>query len=157
LAATLPGQMSYFLNAFLGQVDNLKKIERKFKSASVVSLTTDIALIPMTEDLFNEMNNSRTENGIGKWEFLTTDVENAILTLIGNEKLSYVEVEYFGGEGGQSGIIWKDRKRIFEAEFQQETVNEILRQLGVVKDKKMSDEFDTVGLGRHRNTVDWLK
>jgi hypothetical protein len=149
--------MGYFLNAFLGPVDNLKKIESKFNKAKVVPVTTEIALIPMTEDLFNEINNYRSENQIGKWELLTTDVENEILTLIGNEKLSYLEVEYFGGEGGQSGIIWKDGKRIFEVEFQQEVVNEILRQFGVVKDKKMRDEFDTVGLGRHRHTEDWIK
>jgi len=149
--------MGYFLNAFLGQVDTLDKIERKFNSAKVVSLTTDIALIPMSENLFNEINNYRGENAIRKWEFLTTDVEDVILALIGNDKLSYVEIEYFGGEGGQSGIIWKDGKRIFEIEFQQEVVNAILREFGVEKEEKMRDEFDTVGLGRHRNTEDWIK
>jgi hypothetical protein len=149
--------MGYFLNAFLGQINNLKRIESKFKKAKVVPLTTEIALIPMTEDLFDEINNYRNENHIEKWELLTTDVENEILKLIGNEKLSYLEVEYFGGEGGQSGIVWKDGKRVFEVSFQQEVVNEILRQFGVVKDKKLRDEFDTVGLGRHRNTEDWIK
>jgi hypothetical protein len=84
-------------------------------------------------------------------------LENEIMKIIGNEKVSYVEVEYLGGEGGQSGIIWNEGKRIFEREFQLEVVNEILRHFGVVKDKKMRDEFDTVGLGRHRNTEDWMK
>jgi hypothetical protein len=148
--------MGYYLNAFLGQVHNLKKIESKFTASKIVPLTTELALIPMTGQLFNEINNYRGNNSIGKWQFLTSDIENEILKLVEDEMVAYIEVEYFGGEGGQSGIIWKDGKRIFEKEFDQEVVNSILRKFGVVKGKSKRDELDTIGLGRHRNTEDWI-
>lgn len=148
--------MGYYLNAFLGRVNNLKKIESKFKTSKVVPLTTEIAFIPMTGKLFNEINNFRGDNGIGKWQFLTADIEVEILKLIDDEMIAYIEVEYFGGQGGQSGIIWRDGKRVFEKVFDQEVANSILRQFGVVKEKSKRDEFDTVGLGRHRNTEDWI-
>jgi hypothetical protein len=67
--------MGYYLNAFLGQVNNLKKIEKQFKSARVVSLANDIALIPMCGDLFNEINNYRSDHDIGKWQFPTRDLK----------------------------------------------------------------------------------
>lgn len=147
--------MGYYLKAFIGRLEDLEKVKGKFQNAKTISLTDEIALTPMTKDLFNEINNYRTNNEIGKYEFLTTDVENEILMIINDGMISYVEVEYWGGEGGQSGIIWKEGKRIFEKDFEQEVVNAILRQFGIVR-SKLRDEFDTVGLGRERNTEDWI-
>ncbi|MCD9017981.1 hypothetical protein [Parachryseolinea silvisoli] len=148
--------MGYNLNAFLGRPDELKIIETRFRTSKVIQLTSDIALIPMTEELFDEINNYRTGNDIGRWQFLTGNVEKEILALVGNDMVAYFEVDYFGGVGGQSGIIWKERTRIFEMESQQDVVNAILRQFGVVKEKGKRDEFDTVGLGRQRKTEDWI-
>ena len=84
-------------------------------------------------------------------------MEKEILGLIGSDMVSYIEVEYFAGEGRQSGIIWMEGKRIFEMEFEQGVVNRVLQHFGVMKGKSKRDEFDTVGLGRHRNTKDWIK
>jgi hypothetical protein len=53
------------------------------------------------------------------------------------------------------GIIWKEGKRTFEADFGKGVINKILNQFGVVKAKSL-DEFDTVGLDRHRWTGDWI-
>lgn len=59
--------MGYNLNAFLGRRDELKKIEAKFRTSKIIQLTSDIALIPMTEELFDEINNYRTAEDIGNW------------------------------------------------------------------------------------------
>lgn len=68
--------------------------------------------------------------------------------------IAYVEAEYFGGMGNQSGIIWRDGKRIFKKLAEQDVINIILNQFGIKRSKSL-DEFDTVGLGRYRNTKDW--
>lgn len=148
--------MGYYLTGFLGRQEDLKGIEKKFQNSKIIPLTDQIALVPMTGELFDEINNYRGNNDIGKYKFLTSDIENEILKVIDGQMISYVEVEYFGGQGGQSGIIWKEGKRIFEKEFDQGVVNSILGHFGIVRGKSM-DEFDTVGLGRHRNTADWLE
>jgi hypothetical protein len=70
--------------------------------------------------------------------------------------LAYIEAEYFGGEGGQSGIIWKDGKRTAEFAYRQEVINNVLRYFGIIANENQ-DEFDTLGLGRHRNTRDWME
>jgi len=149
--------MGYYLNAFLGRPDSLKIIKDRFRTCKVVLLTAEIALIPMTGELFDEINNFRSNHETGTWRFLTTNVENEILALIENDDLAYVEVEYFGGQGAQSGIIWTEGKRWYEKESGQEVLNTILRHFGVIKEKSKKDEFDTVGLGRHRNTNDWIE
>jgi hypothetical protein len=149
--------MSYVLNAFLGQQVDLKIIEEKFKFSKMVPLTSKIGLIPMTKELYDEINNFGTSKAMENWEYLTIDMERQIVRVPGNHMIAYTEIEYFGGSGGQSGIIWKNGIRIFEANFEQDVVNSILRHFGVVTEEFKRDEFDSVGLGRHRDTRDWIQ
>jgi hypothetical protein len=119
-------------------------------------LTQQIALIPMIGDLFNEINDYRANNDIDGYEYLTTDIESETLKTIHIGLIAYIEVEYFGGVGVQNGILWKNNKRIFEQSGTTDVVNSILQQLGITRSKSR-DEFDTVGLNRHRYTEDWLE
>ena len=147
--------MAYLLHAFIGQPDDLKVIEQQFTQAKLVLLTPQIALIPMTENLFNEINQNNQHNSIGKYEFLTTTIEKTILGIIKDRMVAYIEAEYFGGQGVQSGIVWKTGNRIFEEELGVNTINQILKLFGIVRLDPL-DEFDTIGLGRHRHTEKWI-
>ena len=69
--------------------------------------------------------------------------------------VGYIEAAYHGGAGGQSAVIWNKGKRTDLFPQQHRAINEVLRRLGV-SGKNGLDEFDTVGLGDHRNTGDWL-
>lgn len=149
--------MGYYLNSFVGRQERLEKLALQFTSAKVVSLKQGVALVPMTGELFNEINNYRVNNDLKGWEFLTKDVEREILGKIGSDMIAYIEVEFFGGVGGQTGVIWKDGKRVYEEYSKKNVVNSILQQFGVVKDKSSWDEFDSVGLGQHRDTDDWVR
>lgn len=121
-----------------------------------VSLGQDISLIPLTKDLFDQINELGVTESIGDFEYLTGSIELNILRVIKEKSLAYVEVTYFGGEGGQTGIIWKDGKRTVELAYGQEVINIILRVFGVIAEHPQ-DEFDTLGFGRYRNTQDWTK
>lgn len=70
--------------------------------------------------------------------------------IIGGGLVAYVEAEYFGGVGEQSAVLWRDGVR-----EELGSINEALRALGV-RGIAGRDEFDTVDLGRHRSTQDWL-
>ncbi len=144
--------MGYSLHGFIGEKDVLSVFD--YQNAKLIHLFDKLYLIPLTGELFDEVNDFRTNNGIEKFELLTTDIENEILKVIGDRMLSYVEAEYFGGEGGQSGIMWKNGKRIFHETFSKDTINKILKEFGI-KNKLFKDRFDTVGLGKYRNTDDW--
>lgn len=147
--------MGYNLKAFIGQVERLEPVTSRFKNAKLISLNEQIALIPMTGDLFNEINDYRTNNNIDGYEYLTTAIESEILKTINTGLIAYIEVDYFGGVGIQNGILWKNDKRIFEHRGTKDVVNSILQQFGITRSKS-GDEFETVGLNRHRYTEDWL-
>jgi len=147
--------MGYNLKAFIGQVERLEPVTTRFKNAKLIPLTEQIALIPMTDDLFNEINDYRVNNNIDGYEYLTTDIESEIIETINIGLIAYIEVEYFGGTGVQNGILWKNKKRIFEHSGTKAVVNSILQQFGITRSKSR-DEFETVGLNRHRYTEDWL-
>lgn len=148
--------MGYNLKAFIGQVENLGSVTARFKNAKLISLTQQIALIPMTGDLFNEINGYRANNNIDGYEYLTTNIELEILKTIHTGLIAYIEVEYFGGIGVQNGILWKNGKRKLEHSGPKDAVNSILQQFGITRSKSR-DEFDTVGLNRHRYTEDWIE
>jgi hypothetical protein len=79
--------------------------------------------------------------------------------------VAYVEADYFGGTGQQRAVVW-DAGRLalgplnigvneaFPAEGS--PISRALRHLGAQRGK-LGDEFDAVGLLRHRDTEDWIK
>ncbi|MFF1615049.1 hypothetical protein ACFVYA_45435 [Amycolatopsis sp. NPDC058278] len=78
--------------------------------------------------------------------------------------VAYVEADYFGGSGTQSAQVWAGGQvvlgplRLAVGEpipAEGSPISRALRRLGVVKGEHF-DEFDAVGLGRHRETDDWL-
>ncbi|WP_370381502.1 hypothetical protein [Catenulispora sp. GAS73] len=78
--------------------------------------------------------------------------------------VAYVEADYWGGAGTQRAQVWASGHVVFgplssvEGEpFAPEgsPISQALRLLGATKGD-FFDEFDAVGLGRHRDTERWL-
>ena len=69
-------------------------------------------------------------------------------------KVAYVEAEFFGGDGTQACVTWGGTGQGSKPVVNVGAINTALRFLGVqVGDHH--DEFDALGLGRHRGTEDW--
>ncbi|MGW5611730.1 hypothetical protein ACWEWI_37895 [Streptomyces sp. NPDC003753] len=78
--------------------------------------------------------------------------------------VAYVEAEYFGGVGEQRAAVWADgvlavgpldvpaKKWLSRAAS---PISQALRQLGA-RSGLGKDEFEAVGLDRHRNNDDWI-
>jgi hypothetical protein len=147
--------MGYYLRAFVGKQEDLKAITEAYHEAKIISLAQGISLVPHTEKLYDQINIFESSANIELFEFLTANVEDKILKAIDHKAIAYVEADYFGGEGGQVGIIWTGGKRIAEFKYGQDVINAVLKHFGVLADKG-KDEFATLGFGRHRNTADWL-
>src|SRR5262249_61635764 len=69
--------------------------------------------------------------------------------------VAYIEAEIFGGAGTQAHVIFNRGAAQGSAVVSEHAINEALRILGI-KASGAFDEFDAVGLGRHRHTDDWL-
>lgn len=79
--------------------------------------------------------------------------------------MAYVEAEYFGGVGTQAAAVWDARDLalgpLIEAEDPLAAerpfpISQALRRLGVSAQGYV-DEFEAVGLDKHRDMDDWLK
>lgn len=147
--------MGYYLQTFICKQEDANLFTSNFDEAKKVEIGQGICLIPMTSELFDQINDFVESKSIDKFEYLTENIENKILRIIDNRKIAYVEAEYFGGQGGQIAIIWKDNKRYNLLEFGENKINEVLKDFGTItKDGK--DEFLTLGFDHNRHTNDWL-
>ena len=146
--------MGYYLQAFIGKANDIVRIEQAFTLSKVTTLKQDISLIMLTEKLFKQITDSVPSDDIGGFEYLTSKVELKILDAIQNDTIAYIEAEYFGGEGWQSAIIWKNGKRIKEIKLTDNAINSVLDYFGVIAEKG-KDEFDTLQFGILKCDTGW--
>lgn len=147
--------MGYHLTAFIGMQQPLQLIADSFNTAKLVHVGKAIYIIPMTEILYDEINKFKISDDIGSFTYMSENMETVILKIIENNCVGYIEAEYFGGEGGQTALLWENGKRSRLLDFCQDAINSILKHLGIIASGDL-DEFDTIGLGRHRHLEDWL-
>ncbi|WP_125931874.1 hypothetical protein [Thiosocius teredinicola] len=70
----------------------------------------------------------------------------------------YVETDYFGGVGEQGAAAFSGGQLSYGPFYAEiGPINEALASIGVTVSEHAVDEFDAVGLNRHRHTDDWLE
>lgn len=117
-------------------------------------------MVPLSESLLRAVQ-ARWPGGSGSgrlsgvFEFLTPPVESWLLELSKGASIGYVETEYFGGEGFERSAVFRDANVILGPVDGAGAVNSALRALGVAANPGQ-EEFDFVGLGRHRSVEEWL-
>jgi hypothetical protein len=97
--------VGHYLQAFICTKTDSENFAKSFKNAISISLGQGIALVPMTEELFDEINNSQTSCFIKNFKFINENIEEIILKIIENKKLAYVESEYF--------VVLEAKKQLF--------------------------------------------
>ncbi|MBE1573065.1 hypothetical protein ACFORH_30690 [Amycolatopsis roodepoortensis] len=137
----------YCLQAVLVTEPARGELLASVEGARLVPLGHHLSLMPLTEAL--------SDDG----EFRTV-----LVACSEHGAVAYVEAEYFGGVGTQSAQVWDRGETVLGplhlAEDEQapaagSPISQALRRLGVAKGDHF-DEFDAVGLGRHRHTGGWL-
>ena len=71
-------------------------------------------------------------------------------------KLAYIETDYFGGIGTQSGILYENGNISIPLCSGERAINILLRELGVWREVN-KDEFDSLNLGIYRRMDKWIK
>jgi hypothetical protein len=148
--------MAYELTAIIGQKVHL---ERECPNGlKVVRLPLDerLAMVPLTSSLFKSV---QWPSGDGleplpKTEFLLPGVHAWLVAASREGMIGYIEVEYWGGMGTQLVYGWNNGALVYPTE-QESKLNGLLALLGVKRSAEV-DEWDTVGMGRHRHTEEWL-
>lgn len=148
--------MGHCIQIFLGSKDVLDSIHNEFNESKVIPLTQGIALLPMTDDLYDAIPNP---DEIGpKYDgfmFLDRKVMDLLIRKSKFENVGYLETEYFGGMGDQGAVLAKNGQIIFGPQVGAESINKMLSLMGI--ETAGEDEFEVIGLGQFRDNEDWLK
>ena len=146
--------MGYLLEAVVGRVGLLREAVRGLPGAVCVELPQEIAIVPVP-DSFEPVGGL----GFRKLPALLVEAWSA------DGPVGYVEAEYFAGVGTQRAALWSGAALALgplSVEEEQRfavagsPISQVLRALGVDRTGHF-DEFDAVGLGRHRRTEDWCR
>ncbi len=154
------------VKALIAKSDKLAAGIRQLESAVVCPLVQGFSLLPITEALAKGLTlyQSETKAAIAKPIREFSDGLHALAIEISQHSaVAYIATSYFGGQGGQYAFVWDEGSLLFSPttlgyhqDWPNSPISQALRMIGVVAEKG-KDEFDTVGLGKHRETHQWAE
>jgi hypothetical protein len=154
----------YELQAVIADGEVLRAASKEVAGARAVPLPQGLALMPMTGEVVDALTGGGDGRALGFWR-LPTGFDQVLARWSTAGPIAYVEAEYFGGAGEAQAAVWADGVLVLEAQDEPtavlsggdiSAVSQALQRLGVRKGRRDLDEFEAVGLGRHRSTEDWL-
>ncbi|MER8010245.1 hypothetical protein [Streptomyces sp. SLBN-31] len=154
--------MAYELQAVIAGDALLRAATREVPGAHVVSLRQGLALMPMTSGVFDAVTDGSEGGALGFWR-LPGGFDALLAHWSATGPVAYVEAEYFGGVGEQRAAVWADgalaagpldvpAKRRFSRAVS--PISQALQRLGA-RAHPGEDEFEAVGLDRHRSNDGW--
>ncbi|MDO0930148.1 hypothetical protein QQY24_34385 [Streptomyces sp. TG1A-8] len=155
--------MGYELQAVIASDEVLRIASREVPGAQVVPLGQGLSLMPMTDEVFDAVTDGSDGRDLGFWR-LPGGFDTLLAQWSAAGPIAYVEAEYFGGVGEQRAAVWADgalalgpldeptKKRFSRAVS---PISQALRRLGARRSLG-EDEYEAVGLGRHRSNEDWI-
>lgn len=152
----------YRLHAAIAAEPVLRELADSLMHARVVPLGQHLSLLAMTDALFDAATSAGALCLDGFWK-APAGFRQVLAACSAHGPVAYVEAEYFGGVGAQCAQVWDGGtvvlgplnladKEPFPVDGS--PISQALRRLGAAKGEH-ADEFDAVGLGRHRDTDDW--
>lgn len=147
--------MAYTIHGFIIRESSFITIKGLYKNILKSQLNKCLLFIPLTEELYDEIN-TYEGNDLEGFDYLTDKILDFIREISKELEIGYIEAEYFGGDGYQNGLFYRDSKCILKCVNDETAINKVLQGLKVENDPN-KDEFDTVGLGRYRRNEEWMR
>jgi hypothetical protein len=153
----------YCLQAVVATHRVLSDLVAATVNAQIVPLGQQLSLLPVTDALLKAVTIASAAQPSGFWK-MPAGLDHALAACSANGPVAYLEADYFGGTGSQNAQVWEHGQIVLGplhlAEDQPfpadgSPISQALRRIGVDKGHH-HDEFDAVGLSRHRETDDWL-
>lgn len=121
-----------------------------------IPLVDGLSLIPLDDDALDSVaaDYSRTADG---FTYLSPSLEAFLAAHSSHAALVYFETEYFGGDGTQAAVTFRDGHPLSPTPSSGDgAINRALGCLGITPNGAF-DEFAYVGLNRYRHTSDWIE
>ena len=144
--------MAYTLQALIA---NQSTLEKALLDLPVVKLSQGLIIVPFSEKLCKEFGLPLLPLIYEASSKLPASIATLCSTLSRSGRIAYVEAEFFGGMGDQAHALFDAGVAVGPIVVSDSAINQALQFLGVrAEDDK--DEFDSVSLGQHRKTEQWL-
>lgn len=149
----------YELEAVIARAPVLRALNGR---AKIVQLDQGWSMLPMTRTVIEAM---AVDGGaeLDGFRVAPAGFGSVLAACSVHGPLAYVEADFFGGVGSQAAQVWDGGKSVLGPLLMDDAdepppggspISRALRHLGVVA--AGSDEFEAVGLGRQRETDDWV-
>jgi hypothetical protein len=151
------------VEALIARSEPLTEGIRHLKHAVICPLTQNFSLLPITDALSAELASTAPDASLPAkpLPYLPDGLHALALGISRRTPVAYIMTAYFGGHGRQDALAWHDGELRFSPgtngynrPWPDSPISQALRVIGVVADAGL-DEFDSVGLGRHRETHRW--
>lgn len=128
-----------------------------------VPLGQGLALLPMTDEFFDAVTIGSAPRPAGFWK-MPGGFDLTLAAWSAHGPIAYVEADFFGGRGEQHAQVWDEGAVVLGPLHLQvnepfpdtgSPISRALRRLGAAKGDHY-DEFEALGLGRCRDTEEWL-
>lgn len=146
--------MGHYVRAIIGAHKDIQRIENNYWIAKEIKLPQGYGMIFLTDALLDnigELFESANE---------PSDPETVTSCLLQeysfHTKLAYIEADYSGVIGTQSGILYENGNISIPLCSGEGSINILLRELGVWREVN-KDEFDSLNLGIYRRMDKWIK
>lgn len=148
------GVKMHIIRAFIAEEKIIRKLAVNWLREPTI-LPQGFALLFLTEELFDDIEERKDiKNTLNnEFEFFTSAVSSVMEDHSSKGKLAYIETEYFGGVGGQGGVLYVDGKMKIAPTWENDIggiINRVLSGLGVIKTNN-NDEFDSIHLCNYRS------
>lgn len=152
--------MAYRLRALIAEKGQLERLARGLKGARVVELAESLGILPLTAEV--EPGVPPAFQGLS----LSASVAEKAVAASAQGPVAYVEADYTAGKDFQASVVWIGGKVSSgplidkhawdprDEALCERPINAALHLLGVSAEG-FDDEWDAVGMARHRDTADW--
>jgi hypothetical protein len=149
--------MGYDLCAFIAKPTVLEMIKSLSPLLKFITIEQGFALMPLPTHVLDSIPGYQSPDRIEGFTYLNQRLTEVGMGSVG--AVAYVEVDFFGGVGGQAAVAWGRGEVIFGPTHKQGTgpVNGALKAIGVEHLSNHYDYFESAGLMRYRHTEYWYE
>ncbi len=151
--------MGYTLFAVIAQPHLLEADPSWIANSKIIQLEQGLRMLPVTDSLYDNLVQQHIPIPGEDWAgFIRSPgpLFESIQKLSERGTVAYVEADFFGGRGDQRCVVWHKEVLVLGPLDEPGAINKALRRLGVRK-RVFIDEFDTIGLSKHRSNEEWLE
>lgn len=146
--------MGHQITALIAKPSLLDAFAVKYRLHRPVGLEQGLSALPLLDEHIDLISPDSAEP-INGFHCLSEGLMQILALASADGALAYVETEYFGGYGTQGAMLFESGRNVAVV-GDIGPINRVLRRMGVKITDGVLDEFEAVGLQRHRHTEDWL-